>query len=70
MNIEEAIEKFQAKRKGRFSPDDKQLIVATAAELNLSNFEIKQRLDVKTKMGIPTLSTSMTSRTLFIFTQP
>jgi hypothetical protein len=53
MNLEEAIEKFQAKRKGRFSPDDKQLIVATAGELNLSNFEIKQRLDVKTKNGDP-----------------
>jgi hypothetical protein len=53
MNLEEATERFESDRKGRFSPNDKQLIVAIAEELGLVNFAIKQRHDVKTKSGDP-----------------
>jgi hypothetical protein len=53
MNLEEATDRFESCRKGRFSPEDKQLIVVIAEELGLVNFEIKQRPDVKTKSGDP-----------------
>ena len=53
MNLDEAIELFESKRKGRFSPADNQFILGIANELALVNFEIKQRLDVKTKSGDP-----------------
>lgn len=53
MEIEEALTKFQADKKGGYSGKDLDAISEVVSELNLSSFEIKLRGNVVTKSGKP-----------------
>ena len=53
MEINEALARFESKRDGKYSLKDREFIYAVATELNLSDFEIKERNDVLTKKGEP-----------------
>ena len=53
MNLDEALEEFQAKKNGKYSSIDLNKVRSICSELLLSEFELKIRKDIRNKDGEP-----------------
>lgn len=53
MNIEEVIAQFESEHKGKYSIEDRERILAAVKSLDVSEFSIRYRKDVKNADGSP-----------------